>query len=467
MAKNQKWLKWLEFESIRIYLNGSIGSKSDVIGDNLTLEDKVKNVNLGQSLTGISIFLNEYSEMFNYPQEIIAHYNDIRTSSKDIAEFKKHIEDFTIWLKNEKLRMRGRDAAPKEVRDLVGKIPYSEIAAKFEILDAWKGVSPGTAINYQAQLRGFLSWNDINLKFKNYDEMSETAKEHDKYDIKYDELFEMGKLVIDYAPDLDLRLLLRWLRNSGLGSKEVLLYQMKDLRHKNWKKSKVRIDKVRKKTGVKYTSFLKGDFKDDIEKYINNEENRAKAEDDWLFDAGLSRSRAYNNLERRFKRAYERMIDEHYPQLKDAERSIFTMHKYRHLIQTLCESLRIPKYIEDRLVAHKSEKLEKRYLVEKDIGEYYDMIYDAIHGYTESSTREEIKEEIRQEIMDALFNRGAAKSEYKKSKTLTPEQIEKLNSNIKTQIMVEELISVAKNELLTDDSFILSLAERISNLSKF
>ncbi len=412
--KNGKWLKWLEYDTIKTYLNGSIGSKSSEIGSNVTLEQKINDVNLTNYLKGVEVFLKEYSDKFNEPYELVDTFNEIRADKKKVNEYKQHIEAYIVWLNNE------------------------------------RGLSAKTSQNYQAHLRGFLTWNNINLKFRNYDVTSETAKMYDKFSIGFDELKQIGDKVISYVTDFDLKLLLQWLRISGLGSKELLILKFRDLRYKDYSKTFVRIDKTRKKTGVKFTTFIYGEVKEQVQKYLNL--NKDKDDDDYLFGEP---NQTYINMEKRFRRSYNRVITQEFPQYKDTEKSIFTMHKYRHIIQTICVMLRIPKHHENIFVAHKqTQGLERDYVLEKDLLESFKLIQEELFEIRESSKREEIEKEIIENITQALLNRGKRKSIFNKFELASEDDRKDFSNEIRMNFVVEKLIQSAKEELLKDPNFI-------------
>src|SRR3989304_5270462 len=138
--KNGTWLEYLDYISIKNYLTGSIASKGCQIGKNVSLEQKVKDVNLTNYLIGVKVFLTEYTKKFAYPDAIIDYYKDVRNDDEKLSEFKHMIESYADWLKND------------------------------------KKLSDSTAANYQAHVRGFLRWNNVILKFRNYKPKSEKSK---------------------------------------------------------------------------------------------------------------------------------------------------------------------------------------------------------------------------------------------------------------------------------------------------
>jgi len=295
--KNQKWLPYLEFNSVKAYLSGSINSKKSKISNEVSFEEKINKVNLTNYLRGLEVFLNEYCTFANNPFELIKYYEDMRKvdDKEGLTAFKQNIEDYIVWLKNE------------------------------------RGLSGTTAMNYQAHLRGFLKWNDIIFKFKNYDEKSEKAVVKAKFSIDYYKELEMSKKIIGYVKNYNLKMLMKWLSISGLGSKEILSFKYGDLRYLDFTKDLVRIDAVRLKTGVNFTTYLYGEIKDLVKKYL--EMNRdGDDSDNWFNEEPEG---AYHRYEKMFSNAYKNMIEQEYPELKSAKRKVFTLHSYRSLFVTV------------------------------------------------------------------------------------------------------------------------------------
>ena len=220
--KNGKWKSYLEFQSIRTYLDGAIDSKKSTIGKSSNLEQKIANVSLTNYLRGIEVYLTEYCEFAKTPYELLKYYDEIRRSNntEKLTHFKQNIENYIVWLKNE------------------------------------KGLSGATSQNYQAHLRGFLSWNNVVLKFRNYNERSDKAKHKSKFGIDSQIEMEMGKKIIGYVKDYKLKLFLSWMQISGLGSKELYSLKFDDLRYLDWESEMVRVDKNREKSGIFYTNFI-------------------------------------------------------------------------------------------------------------------------------------------------------------------------------------------------------------------
>ena len=289
--KNGKWLKWLDFTEIRTYLSGSINSKKATIGNNSTLEGKVKSVNLTNYLRGLEVYLSDYCDFANNPNELIEYYEGLRkiNDKEGLGRFKQNIEDFIVWLKND------------------------------------FGKSATTSQNYQAHVRGFLSWNNIELKFRNYNEQSEKAKRKARLSIDYYKEKEIGYKIVGYVKDFNLKLILTWMRISGLGSKELYKLTFEDLRYLDWKKELVRIDQNREKTGIFFTTYIYGDVKRDIMKYLAINEEIKDSE----YIMCESPEKAYHRYEKMFSTAYKNLEEQEYHELA-GKKKIFTMHYYRN-----------------------------------------------------------------------------------------------------------------------------------------
>jgi len=439
--RNAKWLGWLNFLSIKNYLNGSIQSKSSKIGSNATLEEKCDSVNLTNYLKGVEVFLKEYTNEFNEPSEIIDHYKEIRDNDEALARFKQLVENYIVWLKET------------------------------------KGLSANTSQNYQAHLRGFLKWNNIIFKFRNYNETSERAKERRKLGIDFKALKEMSFKVIGYVNDFDLKLLLRWLQISGLGSREIFKQTFGDLRYKDLDQQFVRIDGDREKTGIDFTTFVYGYVKDDIQKHLKL--NKDRADDEFIFGDPKS---SYQNFQRRYKRAYKTMIDEEYPQFKESK-PVFTMHGYRGIFETICRMLRVPKHIEEVFVAHLSDNITRAYVLESELLENFKLVQEELFGVRESDTREQIEREIIQNLTNALMDKGKRKTIFNKCKDATADEIEAISLEYKMNYLIESIIDEAKKEiienpdkliqnenfinaLIQNDNFIENLAKKIGKINR-
>lgn len=355
-VKNQKWLKYLEFNSVKNYLGGSINSKKSKISNEVSLEEKIQKVNLTNYLRGLEVFLTQYCDFAKTPFELIHYYEELRkvNDKEGLAIFKQKIEDYIVWLKND------------------------------------FGKSGTTAMNYQAHLRGFLKWNDIILKFKNYNEDSEKDLEKDKFSIDFYKELEMGKKLIGYVKNYNLKMAMKWMMISGLGSKEIFSFKYGDLRHLNYSNNLVRINTSRIKTGVNFTTFLYGEVKELVQKYLEMNKD-AEDSDCWLNEEP---KKAYHRYEKMFSNAYKNMVEQEYPELKKAKRKVFTFHSYRSIFITICKDLRVPLHIENKFVAHSDDRLTKAYASAKDLESNFKMIQEELFGVRNSDTREEIVKEI-------------------------------------------------------------------------
>ncbi len=430
--KNGKWLKYLDFIEVRNYLNGSINSKNAKIGNSINLEEKIAKVNLTNYLKGLEVFINEYAispefkEDFSYdircPSDIISIYEKSRTNNEEVAKFTQMVESYIVWLK-EKANHSGT-----------------------------------TATNYQAHLRGFLKWNNVAIKFRNYSEKSEKSKERMKLGIGFEELKSMSFKVLSYVSDFELKLLMQWLQISGLGSKEVININWGMIRplFKNCaNKDFIRIDSDRQKTGADFTTFAYGAVKDLIIKHIEN--NRDKIDSDKIF--GNDTTNVYMNFQRRFRTAYDNMIDAEFPQYK-SEKALFTLHGYRSVFITICAILRVPKPIENRFVAHEGDNLEA-YWLESDLLKSFKMVQEELFGVTESSKDEEIEKRIIENLTQTLLNKGKRKTIFNKFEEATETERNSFENEVKMGYLVEKLLQTAKDELLQNEDFVNELTDKI------
>ena len=419
--KNQKWLKYLEFTSVKKYLSGSINSKKSKISNECSFEEKIQKVNLTNYLRGVEVFLNEYCDFANTPFELINFYEELRkTNDNDgLTAFKQNIENYIIWLKNE------------------------------------RGLSGTTAMNYQAHVRGVLKWNDISLKFKNYDERSEKSMRKAKFSIDFYKEMEMAKKLIGYVKNYNLKMAMKWMLISGLGSKEIFNFTYGDLRYLNYSNGLVRIDASRIKTGVDFTTFLYGEIKELIQKYLEMNKN-AEDSDYWLNEEP---EKAYHRYEKMFSNAYKNMVEQEYPELKSANQKVFTFHSYRSLFITICRDVRVPRHIENRLVAHSDDRLTNAYASAKDLESNFKMIQEELFGVRSSDTREEIEKQIMDRIIENILNKGKRQTIFTNFDD-NPEDLKDEDIDMRTGYMVQKIIETVKQELLEDESFIKELKSK-------
>ncbi len=421
-TKNQKWLPYLEFNSVKNYLSGAINSKKSKIANEISFEDKIQKVSLTNYLRGLEIFLDEYCSFGGTPFELIHYYQNLRKTNDNegLGIFKQRIEDYIIWLKNE------------------------------------KGLSGTTAMNYQAHLRGFLKWNDISLKFKNYDEDSEKSLRKAKFSIDFYKELEMAKKLIGYVKNFNLKMAMKWMLISGLGSREIFSFKYGDLRYLNYSNGLVRIDASRIKTGVNFTTFLYGDVKELVQKYLEMNTD-AEDSDYWLNEEP---EKAYHRYEKMFTNAYKNMVEQEYPELKSAKKKVFTFHSYRSIFITICKDLRVPLHIENKFVAHSDDRLTHAYASAKDLESNFKMIQEELFGVRSSDTREEIEKEIMDRIIDNLLNKGKRQTIFTNFDD-NPDDLKDEDADMRVGYMVQKIIETVKEELLEDDNFIKELKSKL------
>jgi len=420
-SKNQKWSSYLYFKSVENYLNGAINSKKSKIANETSYEEKIQKVNLTNYLRGLEVFLEEYCSFAHNPYELIHYYQDLRkTNDTDgLTAFKQTVENYIIWLKNE------------------------------------RGLSGTTAMNYQAHLRGFLKWNDIILKFKNYDEDSEKAIRKAKYSIDFYKEVEMGKKIIGYVKNYNLKMCMKWMLISGLGSKEIFSFKYGDLRHLNYDNGMVRIDSSRIKTGVNFTTFIYSEVKELVQKYLEMNKD-AEDSDYWM---GEEPEKAYHRYEKMFTSAYWNMIHQEYPEIKNISKKVFTFHSYRSIFITLCRDLRVPLHIENRFVAHSDDRLTGAYASAKDLESNFKMIQEELFGVRSSDTREEIEKEIMDRIIENILNKGKRHTIFNNFDD-NPEDLKDEDADMRVGYVVQKIIETVKEELLEDEDFINELKSK-------
>jgi len=410
----------LSYLSINNYLKGSISSKSSKIGNNLTLEQKIADVNLTNYLRGVELFLTEFSEEFNDPSDIIDHWKKIRNNDEQIAKFKQNIEDYIIWLS--------------------------------------KKYSNSTAQNYQAHLRGFLKWNNIQLRFRNYKERSEKSKETSRLGINLEEIKEFSNKVIGFLNNRDIKLFCRILQSSGLGSNEVLSWKFKDLRLQDFSKEAVKITSERKKTGAIYTTFLLGIIKTEMQEHLKI--NSDKNDEDYIF--GNTPDVVYSNFKRQFSRAYHNCVDQYYLKWNEAKKALFTFHTYRSIFITICRAIRVPKYIEDRFVAHQSSIMDLAYpLTGKNLLENFKLVQNELFGIKTSDSEAKITEKIFDSLKELVLNNGKRESQFRKFNSVKEANTEP-NNQMRIAYFLKIYETQIKNSILNDQEFLKNLKNKLN-----
>lgn len=425
--KNQKWLSWLDFTSVKTYLNGAINSKKSTIANQSSLEEKISSVNLTNYLRGLELYLAEYCDFAETPSDLIDYYEELRRSNdkEGIAQFKQNIENFIVWLRNEK-RLAGY-----------------------------------TSQNYQAHVRGFLSWNNVELKFRNYNERSEKAKRKARLSIDFYKEKEIGDKIIGYIKDFNLKLILKWMQISGLGSKELFSLTFKELRYLDWEKEMVKIQQDREKTGIFFSTYVYGDVKRDVMKYVFELNEDVKDNEYIMLEDPES---AYHRYEKMFSTAYRNLVSQEYPELI-GKKKIFTMHSYRGLFETICRDLRVPKHIENRFVAHQDDRITKAYISEKDLLQNFKLIQEELFGVRESDTRAELEREIIKNLTDAILNKGKRRTifrRYEHNIENVDEELQQIDE--KYSFLAELVISRAREEILEDEKYLIQLKRRLEPL---
>jgi len=340
-----KYSHLLQYKSIQNYLDNAIGSKNTKISRNITLLEKIKDKQLHNYLRGIELFF-EYAKQFTDPEQILIYYDGIADRSK-VAEFQKLVDTYIVWLSKE------------------------------------KGYSDSTASTYQAQFRGFLRWNFINIRFRNYESDSEKKKLRDKLGITHEILVEMANRLRTYiskTKQFDLYLFTNWLHISGLGSTELLRLKFSDIRPKFLStrlqdNDFIELSKRRKKTNISFTTFIYGEVKNVLIIYLRH--NSDKPETERLFGPT---KRAYNRLYAKFQDNVTNMIKDYYPEwLNDHNKnSLFTFHTYRHNFITARQIIGIPDNIGQLFVAHKSPDPERKYFDPSTLIDYFKKIQKAL-----------------------------------------------------------------------------------------
>jgi len=370
----------LEFKSIQNYLNGSIGSKKSKISENLTLEQKLKEVNTSQYLRGIALFF-DYSKTFRAPNDIIAYFEKNRASTESMNLLKKEVQSFISWLKTQN---------------------YSD----------------STIVSYQAQVRGFLKHNDIRFTFKNYKPKTEKKSEQRKIGFFYEEQKSFAIRVKEFINDMDLRVLVEIAHSTGLGFKEIADLTFGTLRRIIDTENEYGIlNADREKTSIEFMNYIRPDLKPTIKGYLVL--NSDKNDNDKIFG---ETDKAYSSLSRKFNTVYDKCIEAYFPKLldiktkKDNLKRLFTIHTYRSVFISAGTKLRIPEAHINIMVAHTQKEINaESYLsISEDLLNDYILIENELFGNKSNKSEDQLKKEFLEDLFNLMTNSGKRKALFRK-----------------------------------------------------
>ena len=367
----------LEYSEIQKYLDLAIGKKKAKIGSNLTFEQKLKSVNLSQYLRGI-IYFFEYSNLFKSPNEIITFWKNNRDNDEEIAKLFREITEFPTWLK------------------------------------AVKKLGDSTCVSYQAHIRGFLSNNNIKLTFKNYKPKTQKRKSQNSLGITYEEMKEFAHKIKEYINDFDLKVLCEFSHRTGLGYKEVADITFSTLRNKDFNQDYILIASEREKTSIDYANFISPDLKKIILDFLRI--NQGKSDSDKLF--GNDTTEAYHKLDMKFNTAYIKTCQNHFPRFLSVKSSkgnmkkLFSLHSFRSVFKTACDTLRIIPENRDLFIAHKSEKMTNYDLISDELLNDYKLIEGELFG--KKSNESKTIDQVFDILKELVANNGKRKDLFRK-----------------------------------------------------
>lgn len=438
MSKNNKYQELLEFNSIRKLLEMSIGQKKANLDSNLTFQEQIKGISLGGYLRGISIFF-EYSEQFNNPFDIMDFWKKNRDNEVKVEELRKEIGNYPKWLK------------------------------------ANKNLGDGTCVQYQAHVRSLLKYNNIALKFKNYQPKTMKKQIYRKQSITYEMLSKFAEKVKEYISDSDLRLLIEFQHRTGLGYREIADMTLGTLRAKDYnyfyeKGDYPIISDDREKSTVEYMNFIsEALYNGWLKDYLKVHED--KKDSDKLFShISEDVQRAYHLLDQRFNTAYIKCCENHFPKFlkiktkKGNMKKVFSLHTFRHIFKTTCDNIRIPETHRDLFIAHKNPNMDNYDLISDELLESYKLVEDKLFGSKDKNSLEEMRKVFIGEIYDMWTNKG-------KRKTLHRKYIEDntidLDSEIQIAIFLEEFAQNIESNIMEKlnckiDDLIINRVKKIS-----
>ena len=419
----------LEFKSIQNYLNGSIGSKKSKISENMTLEQKIKEVNTSQYLRGIAIFF-DYSKMFDAPNDIIAFFEKFRSNTEKLNELKAEVQNFISYLKSKK---------------------YAD----------------STIVSYQAQIRGFLKHNDIKFTFKNYKPKTQKKQKQRQIGFFYEEQLSFANKVKEFIKDMDLRLLVELAHRTGLGYREIANIDFGMLRNRvDSERDYEILNMDREKTTIEFWNYLSPSAKEYVKAYLRK--NTDKKDSDLIF--GDNTDKAYSSLSRKFNTAYEKCCESYFPKLlkvktgKGNLKRMFTLHSFRHVFISAGTKLRVPDFHINIMVAHEQKEInaDSYASISDELLSDYKLIENELFGI-EQKGQNEVIEQVFEVLKDLVMNNGKRKAlnrKYEENNSID------LDLELKGAILLEsfkqEIITEVKNKVMED--VMSEVKERIASI---
>jgi len=419
----------LEFKSIQNYLNGSIGSKKSTISDNMTLKQKLKEVNTSQYLRGVALFF-DYSKKFKAPNEIITFFENNRGSTEKMNELKKEVQNFIPWLKS-------------------------------------KNLGDSTIVSYQSHIRGFLKHNDIKFTFKNYKPKTQKKQKQRQIGFFQEEQLEFAKRIKEFIREMNLKLLCEFAHRTGLGYREIANINFGMLRNRVESEREYEILNMdREKSTIEFWNFLSPSLKEIIKAFLR--QNTDKDDSDLLF--GNDPKKAYDLLEHNYRTAYEKCCKAYFPKLLEIKtnkgnlKRMFTIHSFRSLFISTGIKLHVPDFHINIMIAHEQKEInaESYASISDELLNDYKLIEAELFGMEQKQN--DAVDQVLDVLRELINNNGKRKILHRKY--VEDETID-MDTEIKGAILLENYKLQIKEEIKNElrDELFEELKEKFINIS--
>lgn len=339
----KKYEKLLKFNQIRDYLSLSIGRTKRGLDDIKTLDQQLESICLSDYLHGVYQFFELYQAqktegfIINSPNELEKLLLELSNRTDNLI--KRDLDHFILWIKgqvNEKNMVR----------------------------------SNNTVNGYYYQVRGLIHSIRPNIKFKNYNRVNGIANLYEEQKITFKILLDISRQLKYFISNRYMHLFISFISTCGLAYREIIELTLGKLRRLEYFKDNeyqyplFRGERV--KTNVKFVSFIsKNLYENHLKFHLKNTENLP--DEAKIFDCYNKKIiMLYSSFRGMFDRAYKKCITYCFPQYANYENNkspikrhhkIFTLHTFRHLFITSCNSININIINRDLMTAHKSPGL--------------------------------------------------------------------------------------------------------------
>ncbi|KKL82471.1 hypothetical protein LCGC14_1984430 [marine sediment metagenome] len=356
--KYGRYTELLKYESIKNYLSSAIGKKKRTIDNVKTYNEQLKSIHLSTYLMGTYLYF-EFCKT-KVPQAKLSngdfyiknpdHMVEILRSGIHHYEsfLKRDLDEYIVWVKSRKN-------------------------------DNGKLVSQSTIIKYFYNVRGYIHSIKSDIKFRNFSKVNRMFEIYEENNIDYEKLIKISKQLIFCIKNPYMNMFIAFLRSTGLSCREICELNLKTLRSLIYYKDKVyqwpNFNGKRIKTNVRYSNFISKNLYDNhliyhLRRTIN------LPDESKIFDIyNPDIKKVYIGFQQMFNRGYTTTINYYFPEHVKYENTIktrgnkhklFTMHSYRSLFISACNTLNINIIHRSLFVGHKPPGIESYNLKNKE-----------------------------------------------------------------------------------------------------